>query len=177
MKKNELLEILKERIEKSDYYNLDIEWDIVSERITSNDELLNALIYMEETEGQPNIVSYDKENDKYIVMDTSKESPNRRSFCYDQEALESRKKNKPENSAMAICNQYNLTMLDEKAYRFLQSLDDFDLKTSSWLLTPKNIRDLGGAIFGDKRYQTTFIYHNGADSYYAARGFRVKVEI
>lgn len=177
MKNNEFLEALKNRIENSKYIDKKIDIEELIKRIKQDKNILTGLQYMEETEGEPNLVSYDKENDKFIIMDTSKESPNRRSFCYDEDALNSRKKNKPENSAMAICEQYGLTLLDEKDYRFLQSLEDFDLKTSSWLLTPKNIRDLGGAIFGDKRYNTTFIYHNGADSYYGARGFRVKVEI
>ncbi|EHR34397.1 DUF4256 domain-containing protein [Helcococcus kunzii] len=170
-----LLNILKERINKSAFVN--VEWDKIEDKISKDDKIIQALDYMEETEGEPNIVSYDDKNDKYIIMDTSKESPNRRSYCYDDKALQSRKKNKPENSAMKICEQYGLTMLNEGEYKFLQSLGDFDLKTSSWLLTPDSIRNLGGAIFGDKRYNTCFIYHNGADSYYAARGFRAKIEI
>jgi hypothetical protein len=128
---------------------------------------------MEETDGEPDVIGYDRTTNQYLFCDCVAESPKgRRSLCYDQQALEARKENKPKNSALALADEMGITILSETEYRQLQQLEKVDTKTSSWLLTPPAIRQLGGAIFGDYRYSQIFIYHNGAESYYAARGFR-----
>jgi hypothetical protein len=133
---------------------------------------------MESTGGEPDVISYDKKLDEYTFVDCSKESPiGRRSLCYDRKALESRKKNKPENSALDLADRIGIKILDESDYRRLQTLGNFDMKTSSWIKTPKEIRDLGGALFCDFRYNTVFVYHNGAESYYQSRGFRGLIRI
>ena len=133
---------------------------------------------MEITGGEPDVVGYDKKTDEYIFYDCSAESPkDRRSLCYDREALESRKENKPENSAIDMAADMGIELLTEEQYRELQKLGNFDLKTSSWVITPADIRKLGGAIFCDRRYDTVFVYHNGAESYYAARGFRALLKV
>ena len=133
---------------------------------------------MERTEGEPDVVSYDKKTDEYLFFDCSAESPKgRRSLCYDRKALDSRKENKPANSAIDLANEIGIEILDEEQYRELQKLGNFDLKTSRWVKTPEDIRKLGGAIFCDKRYNTVFLYHNGAESYYAARGFRGSLKV
>ena len=171
--REELLGILKNRFEKNMNRHDGIEWTSVQTKLEENVDKLWSLLEMERTEGEPDVVGYDKENNEYIFMDCSAESPKgRRSVCYDHEALESRKKHKPENSAIEMATEMGIELLTEEKYRELQSLGNFDLKTSSWVQTPDKIRKLGGALFCDSRYDTVFVYHNGADSYYAARGFR-----
>ncbi|MCP1146059.1 DUF4256 domain-containing protein [Lysinibacillus endophyticus] len=174
----ELLEILKNRFEDNMVRHEDVQWEKVQEKLVANLEKLWSLNEMEVTGGEPDVVGYDKETDKYIFYDCSAESPSgRRSVCYDHEALEKRKKNKPENSAINMATDMGIEILTEEQYRELQKLGNFDLKTSSWVKTPDNIRKLGGAIFCDRRYDTVFMYHNGADSYYAARGFRGSLRV
>ncbi|MEL3962494.1 DUF4256 domain-containing protein [Lysinibacillus endophyticus] len=174
----ELLEILKNRFEDNMVRHEDVQWEKVQEKLVANPEKLWSLNEMEATGGEPDIVGYDKETDEYIFYDCSAESPSgRRSVCYDHEALEKRKKNKPENSAINMATDMGIEILTEEQYRELQKLGNFDLKTSSWVKTPDNIRKLGGAIFCDRRYDTVFMYHNGADSYYAARGFRGSLRV
>lgn len=169
----EILEILKERFEKNLNRHKEFEWDKVQEKLEKNTEKLWSLNEMESTGGEPDVVAYDKETNEYIFYDCSAESPKgRRSLCYDSEALESRKQNKPQSSVMDIANDIGIEVLTEEQYRYLQTLGAFDLKTSSWVKTPDNIRKKGGAIFCDRRYDTVFMYHNGADSYYSSRGFR-----
>ncbi|TQR15451.1 DUF4256 domain-containing protein [Psychrobacillus soli] len=176
--REELLSVLKERFEKNMNRHDGIEWSKVQAKLEKNIEKLWSLNEMEKTEGEPDVVGYDKENNEYIFHDCSAESPKgRRSVCYDQEALESRKKHKPENSAIDMATAMGIELLTEKQYRDLQKLGKFDLKTSSWVQTPDNIRKLGGALFCDCRYDTVFVYHNGADSYYAARGFRGSLRV
>ena len=169
----EILEILKERFEKNLNRHKEIEWDRVQEKLENNTEKLWALNEMEVTGGEPDVVGYDKETNEYIFYDCSAESPKgSRSLCYDREALESRKQNKPQSSVMDMANDIGIQILTEEQYRYLQTLGVFDIKTSSWVKTPDNIRKKGGAIFCDRRYDTIFMYHNGADSYYSSRGFR-----
>lgn len=165
------LEVSKERFESNMDRHAGIEWSQVEEKLKDNPDKLWSLAEMERTEGEPDVVG--EEKDEFIFFDCSKESPaGRKSVCYDRAAWESRKKNKPETSAMEIAEEIGIEMLDEAQYRYLQELGDFDNKTSSWLKTPDAIRKLGGAIFGDFRFNTVFIYHNGAESYYGARRFR-----
>lgn len=166
---NQFIEILKERFESNKHRHPNIKWEIVEQKL--NSKYLKILQQMEETEGEPDVVEF-KNRSEIIFVDCSKESPNRRSLCYDQEALEARKQHKPESSVIQKCQEMGIELLDETLYKELQEIEDFDLKTSSWLKTPVEIRSKKGAIFGDKRYGRTFIYHNGADSYYASRGFR-----
>lgn len=169
----DILEILKERFEKNLNRHKDIEWDKVQDKLEINAEKLWSLYQMDVTGGEPDVTGYDKENDEYIFCDCSEESPKgRRSLCYDGEALESRKKNKPEGSAVDMASDMGIEILTEEQYRALQKLGVFDIKTSSWVKTPDNIRKKSGAIFCDRRYDTVFMYHNGVDSYYSARGFR-----
>ncbi|MFC4162523.1 DUF4256 domain-containing protein [Epilithonimonas zeae] len=169
----ELIKILKIRFEKNPNRHENIQWEDVQKKLESNPEKLWSLNEMERTEGEPDVVGYDKKTDEYLFIDCSSESPKgRRSLCYDREALNSRKENKPANSAVDLANEIGIEILNEEQYRELQTLGNFDLKTSSWVKTPDNIRKLGGAVFCDKRYNTVFLYHNGAESYYAARGFR-----
>ena len=169
----ELIKILKSRFEKNKERHETINWSDVQKKLESQPEKLWSLSEMERTEGEPDVVSYDKNTNEYLFFDCSAESPKgRRSLCYDRKALDSRKENKPANSALDLANEMGIEILDETLYRELQSLGNFDLKTSSWVKTPDNIRNLGGAIFCDRRYNTVFLYHNGAESYYAARGFR-----
>lgn len=176
--REELLSVLQERFEKNMNRHEGIEWAKVQAKLEENIEKLWSLNEMEKTEGEPDVVGYDKEKNEYIFHDCSAESPKgRRSVCYDQEALESRKKHKPENSAIDMATAMGIELLTENQYRELQKLGDFDLKTSSWVQTPNNIRKLGGALFCDCRYDTVFVYHNGADSYYAARGFRGSLRV
>jgi hypothetical protein len=168
---SKLIDILRERFIKNMHRHPEVIFNQIANKITSNITLLNQLNWMEETGGEPDVMLFEE---SIIYIDFSKESPiNRRSYCYDQEALEKRKENKPSGSALQIAQNNGLHLINENQYFALQQLGDFDLKTSSWLLTPADIRTKGGAIFGDKRYGRTFIYHNGAESYYAARGFRV----
>lgn len=171
--KSELIDILKTRFEKNPTRHENIKWENVQKKLESNPEKLWSLSEMERTEGEPDVVSYDKKSDEYLFFDCSAESPkSRRSLCYDRKALDSRKENKPANSAIDLANEIGIEILNEAQYRHLQSFGNFDLKTSSWVKTPEDIRKLGGAVFCDKRYNTVFFYHNGAESYYSARGFR-----
>jgi len=169
----ELLGILKTRFEKNMGRHKGIKWADVEARLKANPEKLWSLNEMEITEGEPDVTGYDKKADEYIFCDCSPESPKgRRSICYDHQALESRKEHKPENSAVEMASDMGIELLTEEQYRDLQQLGTFDAKTSSWVKTPADIRKRGGAIFCDFRYGTVFTYHNGAESYYAARGFR-----
>jgi hypothetical protein len=174
----ELLEKLKFRFDKNSSRFPGINWDKIEQKIKDNPLKLRALFLMEESGGEPNLIAYDPLSDSFTFCDCSAESPKgRRSLCYDDIALNSRKENKPQGSALAMAAQMGAELLTEKVYIELQQLSDFDLKTSSWLFTEEPLRKLGGAIFGDKRYGRTFIYHNGAESYYAARGFRVFLKL
>lgn len=171
--KQELLNTLKARFEKNMNRHKNIEWDKVQAKLEANPEKLWSLNEMEKTGGESDVVDYDKQTNEYIFYDCSAESPkDRRSLCYDREALNSRKEAKPKNSAMDMAAEMGIELLTEEQYKALQKLGEFDTKTSSWIVTPANIRKLGGAIFCDRRYNTVFVYHNGAESYYAARGFR-----
>ncbi|WCL51169.1 DUF4256 domain-containing protein [Leptospira sp. GIMC2001] len=168
-----ILNTLKNRIVKNNFGHKGIDWTKVLAKLESNTDKLWSIYQMEETGGEPDIVSIDKKSGLIYFFDCSQESPKgRRSICYDQEALESRKEHKPKTSAMEMAKGMGIEILSEEQYRFLQSLGNFDSKTSSWILTPPSIRKLGGAIFGDWRYGQVFIYHNGAESYYGVRGFR-----
>lgn len=168
-----LLKTLKDRFEKNKVRHKDLEWDKIQAKLEANPEKMWSLNEMERTGGEPDVVSFDKNTDEYLFYDCSAESPkDRRSICYDREALESRKENKPKNSAIAMASEMGIELLTEEHYRELHQLGNFDTKTSSWIQTPADIRKLGGAIFADFRYGTVFVYHNGAESYYAARGFR-----
>ncbi len=174
----ELLQTLKNRFEKNMKRHKGIEWDKVQATLKANSEKLWSLNEMETTEGEPDVVGYDKKTDEYIFYDCSAESPKgRRSFCYDHEALEARKENKPKNSVMNMATEMGIDILTEEQYRELQQLEKFDTKTSSWVQTPAAIRELGGAIFCDCRYNHIFVYHNGAESYYASRGFRGSIRV
>jgi hypothetical protein len=174
----ELLSILKERFEKNMSRHKGIEWAKVQAKLEANPEKLWSLDDMEVTEGEPDVVGFDAKTGEYIFFDCSPESPKgRRSLCYDRKALDARKENKPANNVMEMAEEMGIDLLTEEQYRELQQLGNFDTKTSSWIITPDNIRKLGGALFGDYRYGTVFIYHNGADSYYAARGFRGSLRV
>ena len=169
----ELIRALKTRFEKNMNRHKGLEWAILQAKLEANTEKLWSLNEMERTGGEPDVVGHNEKTGEYIFYDCSAESPkDRRSLCYDREALESRKEHKPKNSAMDMAAAMGVELLTEEQYRELQKLGNFDLKTSSWVKTPANIRKLGGAIFCDRRYNTVFVYHNGAESYYAARGFR-----
>jgi hypothetical protein len=171
--REELIRALKARFEKNMNRHKGLEWAKVQAKLEANAKKLRSLNEMERTGGEPDVVAYDKKTGEYIFYDCSAESPQgRRSFCYDREALEARKEHKPKNSAMDMAADMGIEILSEEHYRELQTLGNFDTKTSSWLMTPSEIRKLGGAIFADRRYDHVFVYHNGADSYYAARGFR-----
>lgn len=168
-----LLTTLKGRFEKNMQRHKGIDWKQVQEKLEANADKLWSLSQMEASEGEPDVVGYDKKTDEYIFFDCSPESPKgRRSICYDRAALDSRKENKPKDNAMDMANAMGIDIMTEEEYKDLQKLGNFDLKTSSWVLTPEKIRKLGGALFCDKRYDTVFTYHNGAESYYGARGFR-----
>lgn len=171
--KEELLSILQSRFEKNIHRHKGLDWNDIQDRISKSSEKLWTLKEMERTGGEPDVVGYDKKTGEYIFYDCSAESPKgRRSICYDRAALEARKENKPADSALDMAATIGIEILTEEQYRELQQLGNFDLKTSSWIDTPSRIRKLGGALFCDRRYDTVFTYHNGADSYYAARGFR-----
>lgn len=170
---NELLSVLKARFEKNMNRHKAVEWIKVQAKLEADTEKLWSLNEMEITGGEPDVVGVDKKTGEYIFYDCSTESPKeRRSLCYDHEALEKRKENKPADSAIERAKAMGIELLTEHQYRELQQLGNFDIKTSSWITTPANIRKLGGALFCDRRYNTVFVYHNGAESYYAARGFR-----
>lgn len=171
--REELLSALQARFEKNMNRHKGIDWAKVQTNLEAHPEKLWSLNEMERTGGEPDVVGYDKKTGEYIFCDCSAESPSgRRSVCYDREALESRKEHKPKDSAIGMAAAMGIELLTEEQYRELQKLGNFDLKTSSWVKTPANIRKLGGALFCDRRYDTVFVYHNGAESYYAARGFR-----
>ncbi|MBH1940254.1 DUF4256 domain-containing protein [Mobilitalea sibirica] len=174
----ELLNILKIRFEKNMNRHKGLEWVNVQAKLEANTDKLWSLNEMEMTGGEPDVVNYDEVTGEYIFYDCSVESPKgRRSICYDPKALESRKENKPKDSAIGMASAMGIELLTEEQYRELQKLGNFDMKTSSWLKTPPHIRKLGGAIFGDFRYGNVFIYHNGAESYYGARGFRGSLRV
>jgi hypothetical protein len=174
----ELLSVLKVRFEKNMKRHKGLEWAKVQARLVGNPEKLWSLDEMEITGGEPDVVGHDKKTGEYIFYDCSAESPKgRRSVCYDREALESRKEHKPEDNAIDMAAAMGIELLTEEQYRELQKLGDFDTKTSSWVKTPSDIRKLGGAIFCDRRYDTVFVYHNGAESYYAARAFRGSLRV
>lgn len=174
----ELLEILKKRFEKNMQRHEGIAWADVQAKLEANLDKLWSINEMEETEGEPDVIAYDKNTSEYTFCDCSAESPKgRRSVCYDPEALESRKEHKPKHSALGMAAEMGIEILTEEEYRELQKLGKFDTKTSSWIKTPEDIRERGGAIFGDWRYGHVFIYHNGAESYYGARGFRASIRV
>ena len=176
--REELLGALKARFEKNMNRHKGLEWVKVLAKLEADTEKLWSLNEMERTGGEPDVVGHDKKTGEYIFYDCSAESPKgRRNVCYDREALESRKEHKPENNAMDMAAAMGIEILTEEQYRELQKLGNFDTKTSSWVKTPSAIRKLGGAIFGDRRYDNVFVYHNGADSYYAARGFRGSLRV
>jgi hypothetical protein len=178
VQREELLSALKARFEKNMNWHKGLEWNKVQAKLEANAEKLWSLNEMERTGGEPDVVSHDKKTGEYIFYDCSAESPKgRRSICYDHEALVSRKENKPENSAIGMAADMGIELLTEEQYRELQKLGNFDTKTSSWIKTPSDIRKPGGAIFGDYRYGNVFVYHNGAESYYAARAFRGSLRV
>lgn len=174
----EMLSTLQKRFLEHMHRHTDRDWQKIHHKLEGNPKKLAVLQKMEETGGEPDVVDFDEKSGEYIFFDCAAESPKeRRSFCYDRDALEKRKENKPKNNALDKAAEMGIEILSEEDYRYLQTLGSFDTKTSSWLKTPDNIRKLGGAIFGDFRYGTVFIYHNGAESYYAARGFRGKLKV
>lgn len=176
--KTELLETLKNRFTNNKNRHPNCNWKDIEGKLEKNPEKLWSLLQMEKTGGEPDIIQFPETNTAYFFVDCSAESPkDRRSFCYDKVALDSRKENKPSNSAIEFAKEMKVNILSEEQYRHIQTLENFDLKTSSWVTTPEKIRKLGGAIFCDRRYDTVFTYHNGANSYYAARGFRAFLEI
>ena len=173
-----LLKILEARFIENSSRHKGLEWDKVLTKLQANPEKLDSLDQMEETGGEPDVIEFDKKTGEYIFVDCAAESPKgRRSLCYDHEALEKRKEHKPADSAVNMASEMGIEILDEDEYRHLQQLGKFDLKTSSWIKTPEAIRKLGGALFCDRRYDHVFTYHNGADSYYAARGFRGSLRV
>jgi hypothetical protein len=176
--REELLGALKARFEKNMNRHKGLEWAKVQAKLEAHPEKLWSLNEMERTGGEPDVVGHDKKTGAYIFYDCSAESPKgRRSVCYDREALEARKEHKPEDSAMGMADAMGIELLTEEQYRELQKLGNFDTKTSSWVKTPSDIRKLGGALFCDRRYDTVFVYHNGAESYYAARAFRGSLRV
>jgi hypothetical protein len=176
--RNTLLRTLKERFEENMGRHTGLTWAPVQKKLETNSDALWTLSEMERTGGEPDVVGFDKKKGEYIFFDCSEESPKeRRSLCFDREALDSRKENKPKNSAGDVAAAIGIELLTEEQYRFLQTLGEFDTKTSSWVQTPDEIRELGGALFCDRRYDTVFVYHNGAESYYAARGFRGSLRV
>ncbi|PYT01286.1 MAG: DUF4256 domain-containing protein [Acidobacteria bacterium] len=175
---SELFAILKTRFEKNMDRHKDIDWSKVEAKLRADTTKLRSLSEMENTGGEPDVVAFDKKTGEYIFYDCSTESPSgRRSLCYDRKALESRKEHKPKDSALDVAAGMGIELLTEDEYRELQKLGTFDLKTSSWVKTPDDVRKLGGAIFCDRRYDRIFTYHNGAESYYAARGFRGSLRV
>ncbi|WP_082233021.1 DUF4256 domain-containing protein [Halobacillus massiliensis] len=171
--REELLHTLEDRFEKNRHRHEDLEWVEVRAKLEELPHKLWSLYQMEQTGGEPDVVGRDEKTGEYVFFDCVKESPKgRRSVCFDRKALESRKKYKPDNNAIDMADEIGIELLTEEQYRELQEINPVDLKTSSWIQTPSTIRDLGGALFCDRRYDTVFVYHNGAESYYAARGFR-----
>ena len=176
--REELLKTLKARFGKNMKRHEGLDWAEVQARLEANPEKLGSLQEMERTGGEPDVVGHDKKTGEYIFHDCSAETPQgRRSLCYDREALESRKENKPEGNAVDMASAMGVELLTEEQYRELQKLGEFDLKTSSWVKTPSDVRKLGGSLFCDRRYGKVFLYHNGAQSYYAARGFRGSLRV
>jgi hypothetical protein len=176
--REEILKALKARFEKNMNRHKGLEWAQVQAKLEANAEKLWSLNEMERTGGEPDVVGHDKKTGEYIFYDCSAESPKgRRSLCYDRAALESRKENKPKGSAIDMADTIGIELLTEEHYRELQKLETFDTKTSSWVKTPSAVRKLGGALFCDRRFDTVFVYHNGAESYYAARGFRGSLRV
>jgi Protein of unknown function (DUF4256) len=173
-----VIEALRSRFENNRQRHAGVEWKDVRDRLENNPDKLQSLGEMERTGGEPDLVAYDNETDAYVFMDCSAESPKgRRSLCYDAAALDARKEHKPKNSAVDVASSMGVEILTESQYRKLQELGEFDTKTSSWIATPPGIRELGGALFCDRRYGSVFVYHNGAQSYYAARGFRAVLKV
>ena len=171
--KEELITILKIRFHNNQERHRGLLWEEIEKRLENSPTKLWSLYHMEQTGGEPDVIGYDQDKDEYIFADCSKETPKGRvNVCYDEEARINRKKFPPEHSALGLATSWGIELMTEEEYRYLQTLGEFDTKTSSWLKTPESIRKLGGAIFGDRRYNTVFIYHNGADSYYSVRGFR-----
>lgn len=176
MSNKELISTLKARFEKHMSRHKGVEWEKVEAKLDA--KKLKVLEEMEKTGGEPDVVGYDKKTGEYIFVDCSAQSPSgRRSFCYDRAAWESRKEHKPKNNAVDVAAEMGVEILNEEEYRELQKLEDFDTTTSSWVKTPSDLRRLGGALFCDRRYDTVFVYHNGAESYYAARGFRGSLRV
>ena len=177
-RREELLAVLKARFEKNTNRHRGLQWEQVQSKLETNARTLWSLSEMERTGGEPDVIGHDHKTGEYLFCDCSAESPKgRRSLCYDREALEARKENKPAGAAVDTAAAMGIELLTEEEYRELQQLGSFDTKTSSWVKTPANIRKLGGAIFCDRRYDTVFVYHNGAESYYAARAFRGSLRI
>ena len=169
----ELIALLKARFGKYSNRHKDLLWADIQARLETQNDKLSSLFQMEQTGGEPDVIGYDRKTGEYIFCDCSIETPKgRRSICYDHEALEARKEHKPENTALDMATTMGIEILTEEQYRDLQHIGEFDLKTSSWIITPPAIRKLGGALFCDRRYNNVFVYHNGADSYYNSRGFR-----
>lgn len=169
----EIISILKDRFTQNMHRHKNLAWELVQKKLESNPAKLWSLNEMEKSGGEPDVVDWDKKSGEFIFMDCSAESPKgRRSYCYDRQALDARKEHKPKNSAMDFAAEMGIELINEEQYRKLQSLEPLDEKTSSWIKSPENIRKLGGALFCDRRFGTVFMYHNGAESYYAARGFR-----
>jgi len=174
----ELLRVLKARFDKNMNRHKTLEWAQIQAKLEANSEKMWSLHEMERTGGEPDVVGHNKKTGEYVFYDCSAESPRgRRSLCYDGEALESRKEHKPKDNAIDMAAALGIELLTEEQYRELQKAENFDTKTSSWVKTPSNIRKLGGALFCDRRYDTVFLYHNGAESYYAARGFRGSLRV
>jgi hypothetical protein len=174
----ELIKTLKDRFAKNMHRHTGIDWDSAQAKLEASPEKIQALNEMERTGGEPDVVGFDEKTSEFIFCDCSPETPiGRRSICYDRKAFDSRKENKPSGSAIEISSSIGIDMLTEKQYRELQELGEFDRKTSSWVNTPAKIRDLGGALFCDRRYDQVFVYHNGAESYYASRGFRGRLKV
>lgn len=168
-----IVEILEDRFMKNIGRHEGLKWELVKEKIEANPNKLQVLIKMEKTGGEPDVIGKDEKTGEYLICDCSPETPiDRRSICYDKEALEARKNNKPNGNAIEMAAEIGIELLNEEEYRALQLLGEFDTKTSSWIKTPAEIRTRGGSLFGDRRYNHVFIYHNGADSYYSGRGFR-----
>jgi hypothetical protein len=175
---DELLKTLKARFAKNMRRHVGMDWSQVQAKLERQPEKCHVLSEMERTGGEPDVIGYNKENDAFIFCDCAPESPTgRRSLCYDRKALDTRKENKPNGNALEMASMMGIEMLNEQQYRALQTLGEFDKKTSSWVQTPTSIRELGGALFCDRRYDHIFVYHNGAEAYYAARGFRGRLEV
>lgn len=176
--RDELIKTLNDRFAKNAYRHKGIDWSAVQAKLEARLEKLQALYEMERTGGEPDVIGYDKKTSEFVFCDCSPESPvGRRSLCYDRAALDARKENKPRGNAIELASSIGIEVLTEQQYRELQALGEFDRKTSSWVVTPAKIRELGGALFCDRRYDHVFVYHNGADSYYSARGFRGRLQV